>query len=330
MTPSWYDVLDVDEDATPAEIRTAWKAAIADLDPGDRRFRLANQAAEVLLDPRKRAAHDEALAAEVDATDDDATAVETPQVRDGADRVDEVDEVDETGESDDVHGTDEVDDGDDDPDDDPDDDADDTDTAGEARPSTAGRRRPAPALLALVLVAVLLLALTVVALVQGRDAADSSRGTLPDLSSGRVSDRGAESTSGLPDERRIQDARGAAEAAVVPVLAYDYRTLEEDAAEARTYLTDDYATEYDRFFAAAVETNAPRTQTVVRVRVLDSAIVRTGQDRVDVLLFVNRPTTNRQRSVEYRDQVTMRMLEVDGTWLVDCMITTGTGPCEGD
>ena len=64
MTPSWYDVLDVDESATPAEIRTAWKAAIADLDPGDRRFRLANQAAEVLLDPDKRAAHDAQLAAE--------------------------------------------------------------------------------------------------------------------------------------------------------------------------------------------------------------------------------------------------------------------------
>ena len=63
MTPSWYDVLDVDETATPAEIRTAWKAAIADLDPGDRRFRLANQAAEVLLDPVKRAAHDETLEA---------------------------------------------------------------------------------------------------------------------------------------------------------------------------------------------------------------------------------------------------------------------------
>jgi Mce-associated membrane protein len=161
--------------------------------------------------------------------------------------------------------------------------------------------------------ALVLVVLTVVALVQGLD-----------------SDAAAADGGGLPTERRVADARGAAEAAVVPVLSYDYRTLDEDQAEAKTYLTDDYAQEYERFFAAAVTTNAPRTQTVVRVRVLESAIVRTGQDRVDVLLFVNRPTTNKQRSVEYRDQVTMRMLDVDGTWLVDCLITTNSGPCERD
>ena len=51
MSPSLYDLLDVDRDASDAEIRAAWKAAIADLDPTDRRFRAYNQAAEVLLDP---------------------------------------------------------------------------------------------------------------------------------------------------------------------------------------------------------------------------------------------------------------------------------------
>lgn len=61
MTPSWYDVLDVSPDATAEEIQAAWKAAIADLGPADRRFRLANQAAEVLLDPARRAAHDAEL-----------------------------------------------------------------------------------------------------------------------------------------------------------------------------------------------------------------------------------------------------------------------------
>ena len=87
MTPSWYDVLDVDEDATPAEIRRAWKTAIADLDPGDRRFRLANQAAEVLLDPERRAAHDAELAAAepVDETEDDRGRTEDDVEHDAAD-----------------------------------------------------------------------------------------------------------------------------------------------------------------------------------------------------------------------------------------------------
>ena len=61
MTPTWYDLLGVEPDASEDEIRAAWKAAIADLDPGDRRFRTLNEAAEVLLDPDRRAAYDATL-----------------------------------------------------------------------------------------------------------------------------------------------------------------------------------------------------------------------------------------------------------------------------
>ncbi len=159
--------------------------------------------------------------------------------------------------------------------------------------------------------AVVLVVVTVIALVQGRDTEDAD-------------------AAQLPDTREVEAARGAAEAAVVPVLAFDYRTLEEDQAEARTYLTERYATEYDRLFAAAVEPNAERTRTVVSVRFLESGIVRTGDDRVDVLVFVNRRTANAQRTEDYFDQVTLRMVEVDGTWLVDCLITTQEGRCESD
>lgn len=58
MTINLYDVLGVDADATPEQVRAAWKDAIADLGPGDRMFRVYNQAAEVLLDPARRAEHD--------------------------------------------------------------------------------------------------------------------------------------------------------------------------------------------------------------------------------------------------------------------------------
>jgi Mce-associated membrane protein len=59
--PSWYDVLGVDPTADTDEIRAAWRAGIADLDPSDRRFRSLNQAAEVLLDPASRATYDASL-----------------------------------------------------------------------------------------------------------------------------------------------------------------------------------------------------------------------------------------------------------------------------
>jgi Mce-associated membrane protein len=65
VTPTWYDVLDVEPDAPADEIRSAWRTAIAELDPSDRRFRTLNQAAEVLLDPDRRAAYDAELAASV-------------------------------------------------------------------------------------------------------------------------------------------------------------------------------------------------------------------------------------------------------------------------
>lgn len=62
MNATWYDVLGVDPDSTADEIRAAWKQAIAELEPTDRRFRACNQAAEVLLDPERRAEYDAELA----------------------------------------------------------------------------------------------------------------------------------------------------------------------------------------------------------------------------------------------------------------------------
>ncbi|WP_377324906.1 J domain-containing protein [Pimelobacter simplex] len=64
MSTNLYDLLDVDESAGTDEIRAAWKRAIADLDPTERRFRAYNDAAGVLLDPERRAAYDAELAAE--------------------------------------------------------------------------------------------------------------------------------------------------------------------------------------------------------------------------------------------------------------------------
>lgn len=58
MSVSYYDLLDVDRDASTEEIQAAWSAAIAGLSPTDRRFRAYTQAAETLLDPASRTAYD--------------------------------------------------------------------------------------------------------------------------------------------------------------------------------------------------------------------------------------------------------------------------------
>jgi Mce-associated membrane protein len=61
--PTWYDVLGVSRDASPAEIKAAWRTATDKFEPGTGagQFRMFNEAADVLLDPQRRAAYDESL-----------------------------------------------------------------------------------------------------------------------------------------------------------------------------------------------------------------------------------------------------------------------------
>lgn len=61
--PTWYDVLGVERDAPADEVRAAWRAATDRAEPGSGQFRAANEAAETLLDPTRRAAYDATLEA---------------------------------------------------------------------------------------------------------------------------------------------------------------------------------------------------------------------------------------------------------------------------
>ena len=141
---------------------------------------------------------------------------------------------------------------------------------------------------------------------------------------------GDSADGGLPDARQVAAARAAAEAAVVPVLSYDYRQLEQGKQAALSYMTPDYAEEYEQLFASVIAVNAPSTETVVTVDVKTSGIVRTGPGLVDVLLFVDRPTTNKQQTTPeiYKDQATLRMRDIDGEWLVDCVLSGAGSTCE--
>lgn len=120
-----------------------------------------------------------------------------------------------------------------------------------------------------------------------------------------------------------RDAQVAAERAVVPVLSYDYEHLEADQKAASALMTGNYREEYDKLFTV-LEENAPQTQTKVTASVIASGIVRASDERVQVLVFVDRPTTNKLSAepVVYKDQVTLSMQLVDGVWLVDDLITS--------
>ncbi len=260
MNPSWYDLLGVEPSATESEIRSAWKAAIADLDPADRRFRVLNRAAEVLLDPEQRAAYDAEL------------AVDVP----GEAAVDDVaDEAigSETGASTP------------------------SSTSGKALSPTSRRVVPGWALVVAGVVAAMVVgACTLLAVTSPSDASIAAS---------------------------TRDAQSTAERAIVPILSYDAAHLDADQLAAEAYMTADYKKEYAKLFEV-IKQNAPETKTVVTAEVIASGIVRSGDDRVSVLVFVNRPTTNKQikQPVVYKDQVTVTLQRLGNSWLVDDLVTS--------
>jgi len=273
LTASWYDVLDVDPTATADQVRTAWRSAVADLDPTDRRFRLYNQAAEILLDPAQRAAYDETLAAELSSRHQESTE--------------------------------------------------ESEQASQDEPAEPVEAEPAPAAARTVLPEVVRrLGRDRVPVVPGwaviaLAALVAAALTLVGVLLSRPSDAAV--------QRDTEAAQAAAERAIVPLLSYDAHHLDRSSAAAQPYMTSAEQAQYDKLFAV-IRQNAPRTGTVVSAKYLASGIVRSGPDRVDVLVLVNQVTRNKQHPktpVVYKNQVTVSMAEVGGEWLVDGLTTSG-------
>ncbi len=78
------------------------------------------------------------------------------------------------------------------------------------------------------------------------------------------------------------------------ILAYDYRHLDADQKAAGALMTTRYQKKYDPLFSQ-ISANAPDLKAVVTAQVVASGIVRSGDDRVQVLVFVNRPTHHAAR-----------------------------------
>lgn len=270
--PTWYDILDVPRDASAEEVRAAWKAQIADLEPGDRRFDALTRAAKVLLDPGTRAAYDASLPLDEEEAAQAApplTHVEAEREKGRLLRQRSKEQARERREHEKVE-----------------------------RAGRAGLATGVPTWL-LAGLGILAAALVVATIVMWTGAGSGG------------------------DESAARDAQVAAERAVVPVLSYDYEHLAADQKAATALMTGSYKDEYDKLFAVLQE-NAPQTRTKVTADVIASGIVRASDDRVQVLVFVDRPTTNKLSAepVVYKDQVTLSMQRVDGEWLVDDLITS--------
>ena len=276
MNPSLYDLLDVDESATTDEIRAAWKAAIADLDPTDRRFRAYNQAAETLLDPERRSQYDAEMAASEPAVaepfESEPEADAEPEPEPEPEPVPEPEPEPEP--------------------------------VPEPEPSpvdaaTAPRTVPLRLLVIAGVLALLAVAGTIWVWLQPGASGDVDR----------YDDR----------ESAAEQAETVAEEAAGPVLSYDYRRLDDDIARATPYLTDSYAEEY-RGLMDDLTAQAEQERIVVSADAIATGIVRSGDDRAEILVFVDQATSRGgadNRPLEM--WVTMTMVDEGDGWLVDDM-----------
>lgn len=290
-SPTWYDLLDVEPDAATDDIRAAWKAAIADLDPTDRRFRTLNEAAAVLLDEKKRAAYDAELAALEEA------AVEEDDL-----------EADEAADA-------------------PEDDAPEDDEPADEEPdaevtAAAGRTLPMLPTWALVAAGALALAAVIAAGVvffgQEKVATVSNNNVTTSTVEGAVGKQITRNHKLLVEEQG-GEALEAAKKAAVPLLSYDYSKMDESKSKAHDVMTKDYREDYDRLFAVLVD-NVPETKTVVKTLApVDAGVIRVSEDTVQILVLVDRQVTNAQRStpIGYQEYAMLTMAKVGDEWLVD-------------
>ncbi len=164
-----------------------------------------------------------------------------------------------------------------------------------APPAVPARRRPADLLLLVagVVVALVLTAAVLTLRVRAEDRTEQAR----------------------------TDAVAAAESRAVDLLSYDYRHLARDFARARSGLTGGFAADYRRTTESVVRPTAEQVRAVVTADVVASSVVRAGQHRVVVLLFVNQTTTSTRVDGPQIDlnRVRMTMQQVGGDWKVSAV-----------
>lgn len=305
--PTWYDLLGVAPDASAEQIKAAWRDATDKFEPGSgtSQFRLFNEAADVLLDPGKRAAYDAELAAATPVAEPVANAEPAP-----------VAPAEEPGVAPEA--------------------APDAAPEGAAVPATepapvsepvepvappvepfaepptepsAGDRVGGPIgvlaaipTLVLALLAVVTVAAVVLAVVVGL----------------RLHDRVVVFNAG-------PDASATAERALTSVLSYDYRHMEADRDRAATFLTPSYRKQYLKSFNDLLTKGpdgtpgpAEKTKAVVTADVLDTAVVDAERDRVRVLVFVNQTSVKGDgQPTPFQDRVVATMVRHGDGWLVD-------------
>jgi len=119
-------------------------------------------------------------------------------------------------------------------------------------------------------------------------------------------------------EQAQQQAAAATAAAVPDVLSYNYRTIDDDLARARSHLTGDFAGQFDQLTRQIVAPQAVQGQINTHAEIAASSVVEADVDRVVELLFVNQTTQGANLPQPRVDgsRLVITMQKVHDKWLI--------------
>ncbi len=280
--PTWYDILGVDPAAGPDEIKAAWRNATDKFEPGTgaSQFRLFNEAADVLLDPAKRAEYDAQLSgaeapedttAEADpapVAEEPAPVVETPAAETDADESDAA-EVEEP-------------------------------TAEVAEPLEPAAGPSAMLLVSVVVASVLAIAMVVVTVALGLHLHKRVDDAQAANDASAVAERAL--TAVLSYNYQHMDAdRNRAVQFLTPAYAKQY-------VKTFSLLTDG---------PNGTPGGAEKTQAVVTANVLNTGVVDADANTVRVLVFVNQSSVKGSAAAAiFQNRVVATMVRSGDSWLI--------------
>lgn len=120
-------------------------------------------------------------------------------------------------------------------------------------------------------------------------------------------------------QRRVEQARAAAETIVVDLLTYRHESVAEELDAALVNVTGNFAEDYRRLVDEAIVPVSRERQLDTEAVIVQSGVAASDADSVTVLLFVDQATTSADAPGTRRDisriEVTVR--QIDGGWKID-------------
>ncbi|MEY8014610.1 twin-arginine translocation pathway signal [Mycobacterium servetii] len=123
----------------------------------------------------------------------------------------------------------------------------------------------------------------------------------------------------LTDDAAMHQAVKAASDGAVALLSYSPETLDRDFANARSRVTDDYLTYYQRFVDQIAGPAAQRGQVTTTATVVKAAVSQMQPNSAVVLAFVKLKTASKEKPdpVVTSSSLRLTLTKVNGAWLIE-------------